>query len=145
VSGLRRITSDSEEGNFRMGLEFNPGVDLNDAASEVREAVSRVRRDLPEDVERLTITKADPDAQSIINIAAISDTLSETELTRRIERDIVPELISVAGVADVQVFGGRERVLRVVVDPSRLASVGLGVSDVADALRDAPYDVPSGS
>ncbi|HEY7886094.1 MAG TPA: efflux RND transporter permease subunit, partial [Cellvibrionaceae bacterium] len=145
VSGLRRITSDSEEGNFRMGLEFNPGVDLNDAASEVREAVSRVRRDLPEDVERLTITKADPDAQSIINIAAISNTLSETELTRRIERDIVPELISVNGVADVQVFGGRERILRVVVDPVRLASVGLDVANVADVLRSAPFDVPSGS
>ncbi len=145
VTGLRRITSNSEEGNFRMGLEFNPGIDLNDAASEVREAVSRVRQELPEDVERLTVTKADPDAQSIINIAAISDTLSETELTRRIERDIVPELISVEGVADVQVFGGRERVLRVVADPVRLASVGLSVSDVADALRNAPFDVPSGS
>lgn len=145
VSGLRNITSDSEEGNFRMGLEFNPGVDLNDAASEVREAVSRVRQDLPDDVEQLTITKADPDAQSIINIAAISDTLSETELTRRIEQDIVPELISVDGVADVQVFGGRDRVLRVVLDPGRLASVGLGASDVADALRSAPFDVPTGS
>src|SRR5690606_2426514 len=135
----------SEEGNFRMGLEFNPGVDLNDAASEVREAVSRVRRNLPDDVEQLTITKADPNAQSIINIAAISDTLSETELTRRVERDIVPALTSVEGVADVQVFGGRERVLRVVVDPVRLASVGLGVADVAEALRSAPVDVPSGS
>lgn len=145
VSGLRNITSDSEEGNFRMGLEFNPGVDLNDAASEVREAVSRVRQDLPDDVEQLTITKADPDAGSIINIAAISDTLSETELTRRIKQDIVPELISVAGVADVQVFGGRDRVLRVVMDPARLASVGLGASDVADALRSAPFDVPTGS
>lgn len=145
VSGLRNITSDSEEGNFRMGLEFSPGVDLNDAASEVREAVSRVRQDLPDNVEQLTITKADPDAQAIINIAAISDTLSETELTRRIEQDIVPELISVEGVADVQVFGGRDRMLRVVLNPARLASVGLGASDVADALRSAPFDVPTGS
>ncbi|MGD8174364.1 efflux RND transporter permease subunit [Marinimicrobium sp. ARAG 43.8] len=145
VTGLRTVRSDSEEGYFRMTLEFNPGVELNDAASEVREAVSRVQRDLPEDVERLTITKADPDAQAIINIAAISDTLSETQLTRLIEQDIVPELISVEGVADVQVFGGRERVLRVVMDPVRLASFGLGVADVADALRNAPYDVPSGS
>lgn len=145
VTGLKRVTSSSEEGFFRMGLEFNPGIDLNDAASEVREAVSRVRRNLPDDVEQLIITKADPNAQSILNVAAISDTLSEVELTRRIERDIVPELISVEGVADVQVFGGRERVLRVVVDPVRLASVGLSVSDVANVLRDAPFDVPSGS
>ncbi|WP_341938380.1 efflux RND transporter permease subunit [Marinimicrobium sp. C2-29] len=145
VSGLRSIRSDSEEGNFRMGLEFNPGVELNDAASEVREAVSRVRDELPDDVEQLTITKADPDAGSIINIAAISDVLSETELTRRVEQEIVPELISVTGVADVRVFGGRDRVVRVVVDPIRLASVGLGVADVAAALRTAPYDVPSGS
>ncbi|WP_347332522.1 efflux RND transporter permease subunit [Marinimicrobium locisalis] len=145
VEGLRNIRSDSEEGNFRMNLEFNPGVDLNDAASEVREAVSRVQRELPEDVEQLAVTKADPDAQAIINIAAISDVLSGTELTRLIEQDVVPELISVEGVADVQIFGGTDRVLRVVMDPTRLASVGLGVSDVADALRNAPYDVPSGS
>ncbi len=145
VSGLRSIRSDSEEGNFRMSLEFAAGTDLNDIASEVREAVSRVQRELPEDVEQLTVIKADPDAQSIINIAAISDELSETELTRRIERDVIPELISVEGVADVQIFGGRNRIVRVVMDPIKLASFGLGVSDVADALRSAPYDVPSGS
>ncbi|ROQ19751.1 MULTISPECIES: efflux RND transporter permease subunit [Marinimicrobium] len=145
VTGLRSVRSDSEEGNFRMSLEFNAGVDLNDVASEVREAVSRVQRELPEDVEQLTVVKADPDAQSIINIAAISDSLSETELTQRIERDIIPELISVTGVADVQVFGGRNRIVRVVMDPMKLASFGLGVTDVANALRNAPYDVPSGS
>ncbi|WP_111642719.1 efflux RND transporter permease subunit [Marinimicrobium alkaliphilum] len=145
VTGLRNIRARSEEGNFRMVLEFSPGVSINDAASEVREAVSQVQRRLPEDVEQLSIVKADPDARSIINIAAISDTLSDTELTERIERDIVPELISVEGVADIQVFGGRARSLRVVIDPLRLASHGLGMSDVADALRTAPFDVPSGS
>lgn len=145
VEGLRNIRSSSEEGNFRMNLEFNPGISLNDAASEVREAVSRVQRQLPDDVEQLSVTKADPDAQAIINIAAISDTLSGTELTRLIEQDVVPVLTSVEGVADVQIFGGTDRVLRVVMDPTRLASLGLSVSDVADAVRDAPYDVPSGS
>jgi len=145
VSGLQSIRSSSEEGDFRMVLEFSPGDDLNDVASEVREAVSRVQRQLPSDVEQLTVTKADPDARPIMIIAAVSDELNELELTRRIEQDIVPELISVKGVADVRVFGGRNRSVRVVLDPARLASFGLGVSDVADALRDAPFDVPSGS
>ncbi|HRY16024.1 MAG TPA: efflux RND transporter permease subunit, partial [Candidatus Competibacteraceae bacterium] len=78
-------------------------------------------------------------------IAAVSDRLNEEALTRRIEKDIVPELISIAGVADVTLFGDRQRLLRVVVDPLRLTRYGLSVTDVAAVLRNAPFDVPAGS
>lgn len=145
VSGVKNIQSSSEENNFRMFLEFVPGVDLNSIASEVREAVSRVRQDLPEDVEQITVIKADPDASPIMNVVAVSETLDAVALTERVEKDIVPELIAVEGVADVAVYGGRNRALRVVIDPLALAKQGLDVSDLADALRNAPFDVPTGS
>lgn len=145
VSGIQNIRSSSEENNFRIHIEFAPGVDLNGAAADVREAVSRVTRELPEDIESLTVIKADNDADSILNIAVLSNELSNEALTQVIEKDIVPKLISVPGVADVPLFGERRRVLRVVIDPMRLASFGLSVSDVATVLRNAPFDVPAGS
>lgn len=145
VSGIRNIRSSSEENNFRIHVEFLPGIDLNGAAADVREAVSRIIRELPEEIESLTVIKADNDSNPIMNIAVLSDQLSNEELTLVIEKDIVPKMIAVPGVADVPLFGERQRVLRVVIDPMRLASFGLAVSDVAEALRNAPFDVPVGS
>ncbi len=145
VSGIENITSASEENNGRMRIEFRPGVDLDSAASDVREAVNRVLRRLPDRLEQVVVVKADDDAQSIANIAVVSDTLLEEDITRIVEQDIIPELVSIEGVADVQLNGGRQRMLRVVVDPLRLASFGLSITDVARVLRLAPFDVPAGS
>ena len=111
----------------------------------MREAVSRVERQLPEAVEQLTVIKADADASPVMRLAASSETLSEEALTRIVEKDIIPALISIDGVATVNLFGDRERMLRVVVDPLRLTSYGLSVGDVAAVLRNAPFDLPAGS
>ena len=145
VAGVKEIRSSSEENNFRMRAVFSPNADLDSAANDVREAVSRVERRLPEDVEQLTVIKADADAQAIIRLAASSETLSEADLTRIVENDIIPALISIDGVATVNLFGDRKQILRVVIDPLRLVSFGLSVSDVADVLRNAPFDLPAGS
>ena len=127
VSGILNIETASEENNGRMRIEFRPGVDLDSAASDVREAMSRVRRRLPDRVEEIVVVKADADAQSIVNLAVLGDGLTEEEVTRIVEKDIIPELVSINGVADVQLFGDRERRLRVVVDPLRLSSYGLSL------------------
>ncbi|MGD8429702.1 MAG: efflux RND transporter permease subunit, partial [Ectothiorhodospiraceae bacterium] len=145
VSGVSRIQSSSEENNARIRVEFAPGSDLDSAAADVREAVSRVERDLPEDVERLTVYKADQNADPVVTIAAVGNNIPTETLTRVVEKDVVPELIAIDGVADVPLFGDRRRVLRVVVDPLRLTSYHLSVTDVANVLRNAPFDVPAGS
>jgi hydrophobe/amphiphile efflux-1 (HAE1) family protein len=145
VNGVKEIRSSSEENNFRIRLIFSPDADLDLAASDVREAVSRVERELPEDVEQLTVIKADADAEPIIRIAAVGDGIGEEELTRIVENDIVPDLISVPGIADVTLFGDRARQLRVVLDPMRLSSFGLAVTDVSEVLENAPFDIPAGS
>ncbi|MEM5518012.1 efflux RND transporter permease subunit [Henriciella sp. AS95] len=145
VSGVREIASSSEENNARMRIEFNPGVDLDTAASDVREAVSRVNRQLPERVENLFVTKADSDGQPVLTIAVVGDRYSEEELTRIIDNDIIPEFLAIDGVATVNEFGTRLRQMRVVMDPLRLSRFGLTVNDVATALRQAPFDVPVGS
>jgi len=145
VSGVREIRSASEENNSRIRVEFKPGMDLDTAAADVREAVSRVEEELPDRVDELTVVKADEDADPIIRIAVVAETFDEQALTERIENDIVPEFLAIEGVATVELFGARQRQLRVVLDPLRMSRFGLTVTDVADALRQAPYDVPVGS
>lgn len=145
VSGVMNINSASEEGFSRIRVDFLPGSDLDIAASDVREAVNRVERRLPDGVEEVTVIKADSDSQPIMNLAVYSDSLLEEDVTRIINKDIIPELISIEGVADISLFGDRERVLRVVLDPLRLTSFGLSVADAADVLQRAPFDVPAGS
>ena len=145
VSGVRQISSSSEENNSRIRVEFNPGVDLDTAATDVREAVSRTQRDLPERVEQVTVVKADQDAQPIMTLAVLSDAYDQAELTRLVDNDIIPELLTAEGVASIDPFGARERQMRVAVDPLRLNRFGLTLTDVASALENAPFDVPVGS
>jgi len=145
VNGVKAVRSSSEENNLRIHVEFNPSIDLADAATDVREAVSRVERELPDDVENITVIKADADASAILQLAVWSDSLPIDGLTRVVENQIVPELTAVEGVAEVSLFGDRERVLRVKIDPLRLAGYGLSVADVANVMRNARLDVPAGS
>lgn len=145
VSGVREIRSSSEENSTRIRAEFEPGANLDVAAADVREAVSGVQRQLPDRVENVIVAKADADGEAVMTIAISSTVHSEEELTRIIDTSIAPELLSIDGVAALQEYGTRQRQMRVVVDPLRLNRFGLTVSDVADALRQAPFDVPVGS
>ena len=145
VSGVRSIESSSEENNMRMRAEFRAGADLNIAASDVREAVSRVQRELPEDVDQLLVIKTDDDAQAIIQLSAYSDILSKQDLAERVEKDVAPELLSIDGVADVQLEGDQPRVLRVLIDPAKLAAYRIAIPDIVETLRGTRFDVPAGS
>lgn len=145
VPGVALVRSASEEGNLRIIIEFNPNVDLVVAANDVRDAVARVQRSLPDGLENLTIVKADADAEPVMQLAAASNTLAIDELSRVVEDRIEPELISVPGVADINLFGSRQRVMRVRVDPGRLSAYNLAVEDVIALLRGARLDVPAGN
>lgn len=145
VNGVKEVRTSSEENNFRLRAVFSPDVDLIDAANDVREAVSRIERQLPSAVENLTVIKADSDASPVVRLAVWSDSLMIDALTRVVEDQVIPELTSVDGVAEVSIFGNQERVLRVKLDPMRLATHGLSVADVARVMRNARYDVPAGS
>lgn len=145
VTGVRRIRSSSEENSARVRVEFSPGVALDTAAADVREAVSRVTDDLPERVEQVRVVKADEDAQAILQLAVSSRQYDEAELTTIIDNDITPELLTAQGVASISQFGARVQQMRVAIDPVRLNRYNLTVGDVATALQQAPFDVPAGS
>ena len=145
VAGVRSVTTSSEEGNFRMRVEFNPGRDLANASNDVREAVSRVTNRLPSGVEDLYVVKSQEDADPIMDIAIWSDSRPVSDLTRLIEDTVATEFTAIDGVAEVVLFGDRQRVLRVEVRPAALAAFGLSIGEVADVLRAAQFDVPVGS
>ena len=145
VSGVLNINSSSEENSTRIWIEFRPDIETDQAAADVREAISRIERDLPDALEQLSVFKADERAEEIIRVAVRSTLYAEEELNRVIEQDIVPRFISLPGVADAPMFGSRQRVLRVILDPLRLTSYGLTVADITAVLRAAPLDVPAGS
>ncbi len=145
VAGVKAVRTSSEEGNFRMRVEFSANRDLDTASSDVREAVSRIEPRLPSGVEDLFVVKSEADADPIVDVAVWSNTRSIDALTRLVEDAIATEFTAVEGVAEVVLFGDRQRVLRVAVKPDRLAAFGLSIGEVAEVLRAAQFDVPVGS
>ena len=145
VSGIKTINAASEENNARVRAQFLPNVDLDVAANDIREAVASIERDLPDGLDEITIVKADHGASPIIRLALVSDRLSQEALTQLAEDDVSAELASIPGVASVDLFGNQKRVLRIVVEPMRLASYGLSIDDVAKVLESTSLDVPAGS
>lgn len=145
VPGVEDIVTESEEENARVKAEFRPGYDLNTAANDIRESISRIQRQLPKDLQSVNVTKANDDAQAIMQISAFSNSLSKEELSRRVEQDIAPQFLSVDGVADTTLNGDQPPVLRVVMDPARMAANRVTASDVIQTMRNAQFDVPAGT
>jgi HAE1 family hydrophobic/amphiphilic exporter-1 len=145
VQGVSAISSQSSYERSRVTVTFGADTDLNVAASDVREAVARITRRLPEKIEAPTVVKADADASPIMQIAVSSQTISIDELTRLVQDRIVQRLTAVPGVADATTYGTRAPVIRVAVNQVALASRGLTMQDVVTALGRAALDTPSGT
>lgn len=145
VSGVKSISSSSSFGRSRVTVEFNDGVNLDTAASDMRDAVSRIQNRLPDDADPPNVVKADADAQAIVRLAITSDTMSVHDMTVLVEDQIADAFASIDGVAEVQIYGGRDKIFRVDIDQSRLASLGLTVADVRSALATMAFDTPAGS
>ncbi|HWU18190.1 MAG TPA: efflux RND transporter permease subunit [Devosia sp.] len=145
VQGVTGISSSSSTGQSRVTLEFSDSTNLDVATSDVRDALSRIGRSLPDNVDDPVIFKADSDAQPVMQLAVTSDTMSMGDLSKLVEDVISERLGAVAGVADVQVYGTRETAFDVDVDPVKLASHGLTVADIRNALATIAFDTPAGS
>ncbi|SCX80872.1 efflux RND transporter permease subunit [Rhizobium sp. NFACC06-2] len=145
VSGVKSISSNSQFGTSRVTLEFGDNVDLAVAANDVRDAIGRVTNQLPDDADEPQIIKADSDSQPIMRLAVTSSTLSMEDLTKLVDDEIIDRLAAVDGVADVELYGDQEKVFRVDLNQAALASRGLTVTDVSNALASAALDVPAGS
>lgn len=145
VTGVKSISSASSYGSSRVTVEFNDGVDLNVAASDMRDAVGRVTNSLPDDADAPRIVKADANADAVMRLAVTSDTMPVEDMTILVEDQIVDVLASVDGVADVQTYGDRAKIFRVDIDQAKVASLGLTLADLSNALASVSFDAPAGS
>ncbi len=145
VPGVSSISSTSNFGRSRVTVEFGDDVDLDVAASDMRDAISRIQNRLPRDAELPRIIKADDNAQAVMRLSVTSATMSVEDISLVVEDQIVDALASVQGVADVQIFGSREKIFRIDVDQARLASLGLTVADIRNSLSSMALDTPAGS
>lgn len=144
IEGIRYIQSSSQDGRSNITIEFNLSRDIDAAANDVREAVSRAARNLPADVDAPIIAKADADAQPIIWFNLTSDRMSGLELSDFADRYIVDRLSTVDGVALLRLGGSQRFAMRVWLDRQALAARGLTVADIEDALRRENVELPAG-
>jgi len=145
VAGVKSISSSSRFGRSRVTAEFNDRVDLDVAATDARDAIARIAGALPDGADAPRIVKADDNADAVMRVSVTSPSRSVDDLTRLVEDLVEDRLISVPGVADIQVNGARERLFRVDIDPMAMASRGLSLADIRAALANAAFDTPAGS
>ncbi|AQX19280.1 efflux RND transporter permease subunit [Bartonella sp. WD16.2] len=145
VSGVKTISSASAFGRSRVEVKFNVGVDLNVAASDIRDAISRIAYSLPKDAEPPVIIKADSNAAAMMYLVVTSPTMNIDDLTTVVNDQIVDALSAVDGVGDVQVDNARVKIFQIDIDQAKLASYGLTVGDISRVLSDMTTDAPVGS
>lgn len=145
ASGVKSISSNSRFGQGQVTVEFNDGVDLDVAATDLRDGVARIRNTLPEGAEEPRVVKADANAEAVMRLALTSGSQSPEALTRLVDDIVRDRLLSVPGVADVQVFGDRAELYRVDIDLMQLASRGLSLADVRNAVSSVSFDAPAGA
>ena len=145
IDGIRNITSSSSQGSSNITVEFNLDKDLEAAANDVRDKVSRTIRDLPEDIDSQPIvSKADANSESIISMTIQSDSRSQLELTDYAENVIGQRLETIPGVSGVQIWGEKRYAMRLWIDPKKIASYGITVAEVRAALNKQNVELPSG-
>ncbi len=144
VSGVKSISSSSSFGNSRVTVEFNDDVDLNVAAADMRDAISRISNMLPDDADPPRIVKADANSDAVMRLAVTSDTMAVEDMTVLVEDQIEDVLASVPGVADVQINGNRSKIFRIDINQGKVAGLGMNIADIRNALNTMAFDTPAG-
>ncbi|MSU69627.1 MAG: efflux RND transporter permease subunit [Opitutaceae bacterium] len=143
IDGIRTLRSWSSEQSSFIAIEFVPSKNIDEAANDVRDRVSRARSRLPRNITEPIVTKDDSDSPPIITMSFYSDRYSRLELTEMVDRLAVQRIQTIAGVGGVSLRGPRYA-MRLWVNPDQLAAYNLTVTDVASALQQQNINVPSG-
>lgn len=145
IPGIRSLTSVSQQGYSRITIEFELSVDLETAANDVRDKVSRAQRNLPRDCDPPTVSKADADARPILMVAIQSDKRSLLELSEIADLTVKEQLQTIPEVSSVSIWGEKRYCMRLWLDPVKMAGYGITPMDVRNALNRENVELPSGS
>lgn len=145
IDGIRNITSSSNQGSSNITIEFNLEKNLEEAANDVRDKVSQAIRSLPQDIDAPpVVSKADADSDPIITMTVQSQNRNALELSDYAENVIAERLQTIPGVSSVQIWGQKKYAMRLWLDPVKLNSYGVTVSEVRQALDAQNVELPSG-
>ena len=144
IAGIKSLTSVSRDGRSTITVEFELGVDLEAAANDVRDRVSRAQRTLPPDTDPPIVSKADADSFPIIITSLRSDTRSLLDLTLIAENVIKERLQTISGVSESRVWGAKKYSMRLWLDPLKLAAYQLTPLDVLNAVNNNNIELPTG-
>ena len=144
IDGIRTLSSVSREGRSSITVEFNLGTDLERAANDVRDRVSRAMGSLPQDVDPPIVSKADADGQPIVFLNINSEQRDLLELSEIADNVFKERLQTIPGVSRVDIWGEKEYAMRMWIDPQKLAAYNLTPLDVRNALARANVELPSG-
>lgn len=145
IAGIRTLSSTSREGRSTITVEFDLDVDLETAANDVRDRVSRAMSNLPADAEPPVVSKADADAFPIVFLNVNSERRNLLDLTSIADNIFKERLQTIPGVSSVQIWGSKEYAIRMWMDPMKLAAYDLTPIDVRNALNEENVELPSGS
>ena len=144
VGGVKSIQSTAMEGSAQVGIEFQIGTPVDRAVTDVRDAVAKVRAELPEGIQEPIVQRLDVDGGAIVYYAVSTTSMTEEELSWFVDNTITKRLLSIAGVAQVSRGGGVSREIRVELDPARMQALGLTAVNVNQQLRTLNLDAPGG-
>lgn len=144
IAGIRTLTSTSADGRSSISVEFNLGVDMEAAANDVRDRVSRALRNLPLDADPPVVSKADADSDPIIMLSVQSNTRNLLDLSDIARYVIKERLQTIPGVSEIAIYGEKKYAMKINLDPAKLAAYGLSPADLKNALLRENIELPSG-
>ena len=145
IPGIRSLSSVSQQGSSRITVEFELSVDLETAANDVRDKVSRAQRFLPRDCDPPTVSKADADSRPIIMVALQSDKRSLLELSEIADLTVKEQLQTIPDVSGVSIWGEKKYSMRLWLDPVKMSGYGITPMDIKSAVDAENVELPSGS
>lgn len=144
IDGIKNITSSSSDGRSSITVEFELGIDMDNAANDVRDRVSRAIRNLPPDADPPIISKADANAETILTVTVQSTKRDLLELTDIANNVVKEQLQTIQGVSLVNIWGEKRYAMRLYLDPKKLAAFNVTPSDIRNALSRENVELPTG-
>lgn len=144
ASGIKSLTSTSSDGSSTIRAEFEVGTDLEAAANDIRDRVSRVERKLPDAADAPVVYKSDSDSDPILIASLLSDVRDAMELSEIASNQVKERLQTIPGVSEVNLWGEKTPVVRLWLDPLRMKALGVTASEISSALSKENEELPAG-
>ena len=144
ISGMKHVTSTITDGQSVTAAEFRLEIDTDRALNDVKDAIAKIRSDLPLSIEEPIIQRIEIENQSIVTYAASSPGMTPEQLSWFVDDTVIRELQGLKGVGRVERMGGVEREIQVRLDPDRLAALGVTAATINAQLRSTNVDLSGG-